>query len=631
MGSNNNNSSKETDPLLAATAAAGGASDVETGGDFDDDGVHPLLRTTPPTTTVNTNNNNRRNQNTRSASEGGNLGGVVGRHGGRRGTGRERRPRGGSGGGNNGGIGWRTRSGRLLANRPTHRKNKTSLGDIAVALVQDEAELFSQTLIHELQEANDGRRYFLDMTMTRSLSVLPENLENFLDEVGVKSERPSDEEKGEVAAPATSPADSLWPVLGLIVAVLAVSSNGSALAMLHNVPAPLKLYWRCTATFMVLSSILIIKKINSYIQSSKCTCTCITSEEEVEEEDGKQEQRRSLLLPHVGKYSTIAEGDEEDKISPLNSPCASPPRPQKQPQPRYSGNSIDNDEHSNDSSSSGSGTSSEVDAHTTFTYNDIPTFVFTVLCFTCHTLLLVTALDYTSIGNAVIGANSQAIILVLGKLFIGQSVHWMECLGVIVAFSGCILCSGSEAAEKTAAESTSTADDSSEDSMAIYGDIMALGSGIAGVGYLTFAKSIRSKLPSVTVFMCMMMFCMSFLLLFYMTCMLRIPITLDMDLHHGLFGWMTFQEQHVYILLHIAVICNFLGTMGFVRAMAYFDNIIIAVATLLEPLVATLIAFVLGVGQLPNVTGWIGNLLVVCGTLGVVYPAMKSGKGGGLH
>ena len=38
--------------------------------------------------------------------------------------------------------------------------------------------------------------------------------------------------------------------------------------------------------------------------------------------------------------------------------------------------------------------------------------------------------------------------------------------------------------------------------------------------------------------------------------------------------------------------------------------------------------FALGVGELPGVMGWIGNILVVIGTVGVVYPSVDSGGGG---
>lgn len=58
------------------------------------------------------------------------------------------------------------------------------------------------------------------------------------------------------------------------------------------------------------------------------------------------------------------------------------------------------------------------------------------------------------------------------------------------------------------------------------------------------------------------------------------------------------------------------------RAMQYFDNIIIAVATLLEPMIATVIAVGIGVGEWPGVVGWAGNALVVMGTLCVVYPSI---------
>jgi drug/metabolite transporter (DMT)-like permease len=70
--------------------------------------------------------------------------------------------------------------------------------------------------------------------------------------------------------------------------------------------------------------------------------------------------------------------------------------------------------------------------------------------------------------------------------------------------------------------------------------------------------------------------------------------------------------------------------MGFIRAMKHFDTIIIAVGTLMEPLAASLIAFVCHAGLLPGPLGWLGNFLVVLGTLSVVYPSMGK-SGGGMH
>ena len=63
-----------------------------------------------------------------------------------------------------------------------------------------------------------------------------------------------------------------------------------------------------------------------------------------------------------------------------------------------------------------------------------------------------------------------------------------------------------------------------------------------------------------------------------------------------------------------------MGTLGYVRAFKYFSSVIIAVAALLEPVVAAFSATAIGVGVLPGVEGWIGNFLVIVGTLAVLYP-----------
>ena len=80
--------------------------------------------------------------------------------------------------------------------------------------------------------------------------------------------------------------------------------------------------------------------------------------------------------------------------------------------------------------------------------------------------------------------------------------------------------------------------------------------------------------------------------------------------------------------LIMVVACNIFGAMGYVRCMHYFSTVVIAVATLLEPVVAEITAVLLGVGVLPGWMGWLGNALVLFGTLTVVYrpPASSSSQ-----
>lgn len=74
-----------------------------------------------------------------------------------------------------------------------------------------------------------------------------------------------------------------------------------------------------------------------------------------------------------------------------------------------------------------------------------------------------------------------------------------------------------------------------------------------------------------------------------------------------------------------------MGAMGYVRSMQYFDNLIISVATLMEPVVASVMAYFLNVGLLPGWVGWVGNLLVVFGTAAVVYPNSGGKDAAGGH
>lgn len=64
------------------------------------------------------------------------------------------------------------------------------------------------------------------------------------------------------------------------------------------------------------------------------------------------------------------------------------------------------------------------------------TFLAAIVCYSSQCTLYVKSLEYTTVGNATIYANSQALLLILGKVIIGEHVHWMEAVGAVVAFGG---------------------------------------------------------------------------------------------------------------------------------------------------------------------------------------------------
>jgi drug/metabolite transporter (DMT)-like permease len=221
---------------------------------------------------------------------------------------------------------------------------------------------------------------------------------------------------------------------------------------------------------------------------------------------------------------------------------------------------------------------------------------------------------------SVIFANSQAILLLMGKLFVGTPITSVEALGALTAFAGAIVCSvaGAIVCSEDGAGSGDAA------SGGLLGDLLALGAGFSGVIYLVCAQTSRKNF-SLFMLMFLIMIGANILVIVCQLIVLHEPLSAGIDKYHGIWGFLDVSRFDRLPLEFInVVVCNLCGAFGYVIAMQYFDSLVIAVAGLLQPVVATFIAFFIGVGLLPGLMGWVGNLLVAGGTFAVVYKPPKT-------
>jgi drug/metabolite transporter (DMT)-like permease len=443
------------------------------------------------------------------------------------------------------------------SNRGHHRRQSslaqlfgrigTGLGTI-LEDVQDSARDVRRSW-HDEMEVGKNRFVFLESSLMRDLSILPEDMERLMNfqtsSLSTDDMRRNHGLDGKIlqtslstttttatsvdttttttTSIATSTTRSIDPYFALLAAVLAVSSNGTALTLQYDVPPPLKLYWRMMGTALILFPFAI-----------------------------RQFWKDGLPKLNVGQWTTVG---------------------------------------------------------------------LAVICYVIQNLCFITALSYTTIGNAVLFANTQALLLLVGKAIAGASIDWMEYAGAIVGFTGAILCATDE--------NRTTITEKVSRSNAGFGDLLSMISAVFGVGYLTFAKAVRPA-TSVVTFMFLIMSVGSCMVLLYL--MIMIPqLTANFHPYHGIFGWMKLRYDRLPLELWIIIVCNLVGTMGFVRSMQYFDSIIIAISTLLEPMVASVIATLMHVGVLPGLQGWLGNIMVIIGTFGVVYPSASKGDNDGAH
>jgi len=182
------------------------------------------------------------------------------------------------------------------------------------------------------------------------------------------------------------------------------------------------------------------------------------------------------------------------------------------------------------------------------------TFFFAACCYAVMCVAFAIALQYTSVGNAVIFANSQALLLLVGKFFVGNKVSWMEGIGALVAFCGGILCTLDASSESSAVS------ESNAQGWAGWGDVFALISAIGGVGYLVFAKSVRPQFPDVFTFMFAIMFCASIVTALYMILSGQ-DVSFSREIHNGLWGFLNVRLDRLPLELVMVFVCNMTGSM----------------------------------------------------------------------
>jgi drug/metabolite transporter (DMT)-like permease len=363
---------------------------------------------------------------------------------------------------------WGTTTSTARQYRSRHRKNKSSISDLYHAIKDYDLapirEDFHRTslevkkqFVRELQEMNRGQVAFFDMSMTRSLSVLPDDIPYLAHET-ISSTTPSEtpSESASTSLENKQQGPNIGHYLALFLAVFAVSSKSTGFHLLDHVKAPLKQYWKMTAT-------------------------------------------------SVGLFPFALVAIQKDGIRSL-------------------------------------------------TLSQWLTFVAAIVCYSIQNVLFVKSLEFTTVGNACIYANSQALLLIVGKACVGDKIHWMEGIGVMIAFSGAILCT------KDAEEQSSRDMDSSTNGK--FGDVLALMSAVAGVFYLTFAKAVRSGI-SVSTFVFGVMFFGQFFILTFLQLTSGDTLEYNLNMYDGVFGWLNMHR--LPIMIYMVAVVNMVGTMGFVR------------------------------------------------------------------
>ncbi|KAL7446174.1 hypothetical protein ACHAXM_010040 [Skeletonema potamos] len=224
------------------------------------------------------------------------------------------------------------------------------------------------------------------------------------------------------------------------------------------------------------------------------------------------------------------------------------------------------------------------------------------------------SLELTSLVNAFILSNLASLIIIMSKLVTGVKVAALEGVGTVVGISGATIC----------AMAPSEVPDDKIDavgSQAMIGNLLAVFSSVAMSIYLMAAKNLRPRID-LFLFMFLIFALASVFQLAYIIFSGQ-SYELSTDDEIGVFGWLSLRKDRLFLELYIDIICNGVGTTGYVALMKYFDPVAVAMVMLMEPVVALFQGIAVGVATLPGWITWLGNAVVVIGSLIVIRSGSK--------
>ncbi|RLN55193.1 hypothetical protein BBP00_00008613 [Phytophthora kernoviae] len=189
----------------------------------------------------------------------------------------------------------------------------------------------------------------------------------------------------------------------------------------------------------------------------------------------------------------------------------------------------------------------------------------------------VVALSVTSVGHATLFNNAHSMLLVFWKVASRQPVAPFEAIGAAIGVVGGGI---------TTMDTTKGGPNIISPTAA--GDLIAL-TGAAAITLLLYMLATGENL------------------------------SLSTNPYDGVFGWVTPSIGRLFVVCYLVVICDGIGTMGYIGVMKYFDPIVVSVVCLMEPIVATAQGIAMGVDAMPGPYTFIGASLVIGGTCLVLY------------
>ena len=215
------------------------------------------------------------------------------------------------------------------------------------------------------------------------------------------------------------------------------------------------------------------------------------------------------------------------------------------------------------------------------------------LCLALHFGTWLVSLDMTTLTHSLLFVTAHPLVIIVGLWLLRRPATRMQSVGALVGFVGAAVVVGGGGEEA---------------GVSLYGDFLAFLGAVTVVGYLVIGRMVRGWMPL-------------FLYAFPVTAVSAVLLTgwaiyaegLTFDLAEmtGAFGWVS--AAWVGYVAYLALGPGLAGHTGINAVLRWIPPLTISMILIMEPVIGSVIGWVIGVDNVPGVWTLVGGLLMVAG------------------
>ena len=221
------------------------------------------------------------------------------------------------------------------------------------------------------------------------------------------------------------------------------------------------------------------------------------------------------------------------------------------------------------------------------------------ICLALHFGTWLMSLDRTTLTHSLLFVTAHPLVIIIGLWLLRKPATKMQSIGALVGFIGAAVVVGGGA---------------SETGVSLYGDFLAFLGAVTVVGYLAIGRMVRGWMPL-------------FLYAFPVTLVSAVALTawailsegltFNLDDMTGAFGWISI--TWILYVGYLALGPGLLGHTGINAVLRWIPPLTISMMLIMEPVIGSIIGWIVGVDSIPQIWTLIGGLLMVSGLALVTF------------